>query len=166
MANFQRKDCGRNIARTVSVSSPLMTSGSGNALNSRTHRGRKAGLITQDCGWRIDRDSNPRDGSPPTHFPGVRLRPLGHRSVGRCYRGWGAGCKGGCGEKGVENWAITARSNSPGGSGGPSFQSCQFPPCQFRRSVPHGCLRRVAGQSGPHPGRCGSAVFGPAPWVA
>lgn len=24
-----------------------------------------------------------RDGSPPTHFPGVRLRPLGHRSVSR-----------------------------------------------------------------------------------
>ena len=33
--------------------------------------------------WRSDRDSNPGDGFPPTHFPGVRLRPLGHRSVGR-----------------------------------------------------------------------------------
>ncbi len=32
--------------------------------------------------WRSGRDSNPRDGSPPTHFPGVRLRPLGHRSAG------------------------------------------------------------------------------------
>ena len=32
--------------------------------------------------WRSERDSNPRDGLPPTHFPGVRLRPLGHRSVG------------------------------------------------------------------------------------
>ena len=31
--------------------------------------------------WRSDRDSNPGDGLPPTHFPGVRLRPLGHRSV-------------------------------------------------------------------------------------
>ena len=31
--------------------------------------------------WRIDRDSNPGDGHPPTHFPGVRLRPLGHRSI-------------------------------------------------------------------------------------
>ena len=29
------------------------------------------------------RDSNPGDGFPPTHFPGVRLRPLGHLSVGR-----------------------------------------------------------------------------------
>ena len=31
--------------------------------------------------WRRERDSNPRDGYPPTHFPGVRLRPLGHLSV-------------------------------------------------------------------------------------
>lgn len=31
--------------------------------------------------WRTVRDSNPRDGSPPTHFPGVRLRPLGQPSV-------------------------------------------------------------------------------------
>jgi hypothetical protein len=30
--------------------------------------------------WRRGRDSNPRDGCPPTHFPGVRLRPLGHPS--------------------------------------------------------------------------------------
>ena len=33
--------------------------------------------------WRTDRDSNPGDGHPPTHFPGVRLRPLGHLSVAR-----------------------------------------------------------------------------------
>ena len=33
--------------------------------------------------WRRDRDSNPGDGFPPTHFPGVRLRPLGHLSVAR-----------------------------------------------------------------------------------
>jgi site-specific DNA recombinase len=38
---------------------------------------------TQGLKWRTERDSNPRDGSPPTHFPGVRLRPLGHLSVGR-----------------------------------------------------------------------------------
>ena len=31
--------------------------------------------------WRRERDSNPRDGFPPTRFPGVRLRPLGHLSV-------------------------------------------------------------------------------------
>ncbi len=34
--------------------------------------------------WRTVRDSNPRDGSPPTHFPGVRLRPLGQLSVLGC----------------------------------------------------------------------------------
>src|SRR6056297_4243603 len=32
--------------------------------------------------WRRDRDSNPGDGFPPTRVPGVRLRPLGHLSVG------------------------------------------------------------------------------------
>src|SRR5579871_192995 len=30
--------------------------------------------------WRRERDSNPRYGFPYTHFPGVRLRPLGHLS--------------------------------------------------------------------------------------
>lgn len=35
--------------------------------------------------WRTDRDSNPGDGHPPTHFPGVRLRPLGHLSVSGVY---------------------------------------------------------------------------------
>ena len=35
--------------------------------------------------WRTDRDSNPGDGHPPTHFPGVRLRPLGHLSVKGIY---------------------------------------------------------------------------------
>ena len=30
--------------------------------------------------WRRGRDSNPRYGSPYTHFPGVRLQPLGHPS--------------------------------------------------------------------------------------
>ena len=37
------------------------------------------------AGWRRGRDSNPRDGYPPTHFPGVRLRPLGHPSIGTCF---------------------------------------------------------------------------------
>jgi hypothetical protein len=33
--------------------------------------------------WRMGRDSNPRDdSSPSTHFPGVRLQPLGHPSPG------------------------------------------------------------------------------------
>ena len=32
--------------------------------------------------WRREGDSNPRYGFPYTHFPGVRLQPLGHPSVG------------------------------------------------------------------------------------
>ena len=31
--------------------------------------------------WRRERDSNPRYGFPHTHFPGVRLQPLGHPSA-------------------------------------------------------------------------------------
>src|SRR5215469_9945758 len=31
--------------------------------------------------WRMGWDSNPRYGFPYTHFPGVRLRPLGHPSI-------------------------------------------------------------------------------------
>jgi hypothetical protein len=40
----------------------------------------------QGRGWRRERDSNPRDGYPPTHFPGVRLRPLGHLSGSKPFR--------------------------------------------------------------------------------
>jgi len=36
---------------------------------------------TQGLKWRREGDSNPRYGSPYTHFPGVRLQPLGHLSV-------------------------------------------------------------------------------------
>jgi hypothetical protein len=39
-------------------------------------------ILKRAGGWRRERDSNPRDGFPPTHFPGVRLRPLGHLSGG------------------------------------------------------------------------------------
>ena len=43
----------------------------------------KKSLIYQIVrGWRRERDSNPRWSCPHTHFPGVRLRPLGHPS--RC----------------------------------------------------------------------------------
>ncbi len=41
----------------------------------------RSAVLTFAREWRRDRDSNPGDGSPPTHFPGVRLRPLGHLSV-------------------------------------------------------------------------------------
>ena len=34
--------------------------------------------------WRRERDSNPRYALTYTHFPGVRLQPLGHLSVDPC----------------------------------------------------------------------------------
>ncbi len=36
--------------------------------------------LVKHARWRRERDSNPRDSFPSTHFPGVRLRPLGHLS--------------------------------------------------------------------------------------
>jgi hypothetical protein len=55
----------------------------------RPRRSLTLGVRFPSCGgrwgryasWRRERDSNPRDGFPPTHFPGVRLRPLGHLSA-------------------------------------------------------------------------------------
>ena len=38
------------------------------------------------AGWRRERDSNPRYGFPYTHFPGVRLQPLGHLSSAERHR--------------------------------------------------------------------------------
>ena len=40
-------------------------------------------------GWRRRRDSNPRDGFPPTPLAGERLRPLGHVSADGCSRRFG-----------------------------------------------------------------------------
>ncbi len=37
-------------------------------------------MPTQGLKWRREGDSNPRNGLPFTHFPGVRLQPLGHPS--------------------------------------------------------------------------------------
>lgn len=48
---------------------------------SRRANGRKYNDINCLTGWRRERDSNPRYGFPYTHFPGVRLQPLGHPSV-------------------------------------------------------------------------------------
>jgi site-specific DNA recombinase len=45
--------------------------------------------------WRRERDSNPRYGFPYTHFPGVRLQPLGHPSAAPRPAGSRAGS--GCG---------------------------------------------------------------------
>ena len=45
--------------------------------------------------WRRERDSNPRYGFPYTHFPGVRLQPLGHLSVAPVMTADGGFCKRG-----------------------------------------------------------------------
>ena len=37
----------------------------------------------EQTNWRREGDSNPRYGFPYTHFPGVRLKPLGHLSASR-----------------------------------------------------------------------------------
>ena len=39
------------------------------------------GVRSSVLSWRRERDSNPRYGFPYTHFPGVRLQPLGHPST-------------------------------------------------------------------------------------
>ncbi len=39
------------------------------------------GVRSSVLNWRRERDSNPRYGLPYTHFPGVRLQPLGHPSM-------------------------------------------------------------------------------------
>jgi site-specific DNA recombinase len=44
------------------------------------------GVPTSVLNWRRGRDSNPRYGFPYTHFPGVRLQPLGHPSAKACAR--------------------------------------------------------------------------------
>lgn len=44
----------------------------------RDHTGRM-----RSSDWRREGDSNPRYGFPYTHFPGVRLKPLGHLSASR-----------------------------------------------------------------------------------
>lgn len=58
--------------------------------NPRKQRENPAAAGSGECflkgKWRTGWDSNPRDGSPPTHFPGVRLRPLGHPSEAELYR--------------------------------------------------------------------------------
>ncbi len=65
--------------------------GVGNRAPSTDFRWRLCVLlwVSSEKSWRRGRDSNPRYGFPYTHFPGVRLRPLGHPSspIGRTGRG-------------------------------------------------------------------------------
>ena len=68
--------------------------------------------------WRTVRDSNPRDGSPPTHFPGVRLRPLGQLSVPGDISNNRRDVQGGIGEKVAPMPSLSYQSLSGSGSPG------------------------------------------------
>ena len=64
------------------------------------------GVRSSVLSWRTGRDSNPRNGSSPfTHFPGVRLQPLGHLSTsGRLASAGRAG--------NIPSWISTASGTS------------------------------------------------------
>ncbi len=80
-----RRDHLRALAQRVEVAEGqirIMGSKS-RLLQTLVANGGANAVPTQGLKWRRERDSNPRDGFPSTHFPGVRLRPLGHPSVAR-----------------------------------------------------------------------------------
>jgi hypothetical protein len=80
-------------SRHPNHSLPLLPSGPGGICklssreDRRSHREncRDPAGWERDAGtardWRRERDSNPRNGFPFTHFPGVLLQPLGHLSA-------------------------------------------------------------------------------------
>jgi hypothetical protein len=47
----------------------------------RSHSANKKAPFRGLFYWRTERDSNPRTAFTVTHFPGVRLQPLGHLSL-------------------------------------------------------------------------------------
>ena len=99
--------------------------------------------------WRIDRDSNPGDGHPPTHFPGVRLRPLGHRSVGGGLASDGRGLQ-------ARNAPKTVNHQVGGKSAGFFGLFFQFYPAElhrFRLCAQRAYHHRVEHQSDCHPHR-------------
>ena len=77
-----RRDHLRALAQRVEVAEGevrIMGSKS-RLLQTLVANGSVNAVPTQGLKWRRERDSNPRYGLPYTHFPGVRLRPLGHPS--------------------------------------------------------------------------------------
>ena len=104
---------GATSCRTCRLRSVNPVSTHGNHATKSEERQRYA---AQDCGWRTVRDSNPRDGSPPTHFPGVRLRPLGQLSVARCIA---FSCRAAQGGRGLRNEILRRH-----GSGGDRGHNC------------------------------------------
>ena len=83
-----RRDHVRAFAQHVEVADDaIYINGSKNTLLRTliaTKGGKSAGIGVPGFipKWRRERDSNPRYGYPYTRVPGVRLRPLGHRSAG------------------------------------------------------------------------------------
>ena len=81
-----RRDHVRAFAQHVEVADDaIYINGSKNTLLRTliaTKGGKSAGIGVPGFipKWRTGRDSNPRYGFPYTHFPGVRLQPLGHLS--------------------------------------------------------------------------------------
>src|SRR6056297_3263094 len=72
-------------------------------------------------GWRRRRDSNPRDGFPPTPLAGERLRPLGHVSADVCsgHAGSEQGETGECHGAWEETGALAFRHRSKRRGRGP-----------------------------------------------
>ena len=86
--------------------------------------------------WRRGRDSNPRYGFPYTHFPGVRLRPLGHPSGSR-FDETGAGD--------AHSTGLGSRASRRGAVRGPCADSAAQGPSRAAsgaRSANSGCGRR------------------------
>ena len=69
----QRAEVAEGEVRIIGSKSRLLQTLIGNnGVNS---------VRTQGLKWRTERDSNPRTAFTVTHFPGVRLQPLGHLST-------------------------------------------------------------------------------------
>lgn len=78
-----RRDHLRALAQRIEVADGevrIMGSKS-RLLQTLTAKNGVNSVPTQGLKWRRGRDSNPRYGFPHTHFPGVRLQPLGHPSA-------------------------------------------------------------------------------------
>ena len=73
--NHQGRSRGRRSRLAEPEIAPRIEAISWLRLNHRTRRNIIRAV------WRRERDSNPRYGFPYTHFPGVRLQPLGHPSA-------------------------------------------------------------------------------------
>jgi site-specific DNA recombinase len=74
----QRVEVGDREVRIIGSKSELLRTLAGASGVPSAAGGVRSSVLK----WRRGRDSNPRDdSSPSTHFPGVRLRPLGHPSL-------------------------------------------------------------------------------------